>query len=1155
MTIARSPEEKSEGLDRESEKRRRTHRVRRALISLLHFWCFMKHPGFKLWHVGTGVLLLFAALGTLLLFGNTRSEAYPGMPEDQRSYWEWISSINQDRKEALQNGIDLLYKYPGLRRLYLRLAEVCVDEQQTVPCAEALKNARIDTPVTRLYRDVALANFLASDSLKSVYLRVASDRALDPGLSRILVDEARSDREHIWTDELESRWEARRDYGALFGKGYASVLRGEWSRAESLLTRVTSIAPDDPEAYRELGRIYYATGRAADLEKVLRRGMTAAVKRNDLEQEIILRGNLGLALFERGALAEASTTFEDALKRSRSIANRKSEGFNLYRLAAVRHRQGRYDEALVLLDSAETRYISYAPRQRSEVQILRGATLRALFRFSDAEQTLEGAIAEAQAAGNVVTQVQGQVSLGQLRLRMGRLEAAREITMQAHDLAHQTRQVEAEIVSLMTLGDIERVLGRYDAAEQLYQKGLTLAQSSQKVMRIQELAGRLGVTALNVQDTRKARQYFDQMLAQGAPSAVTAARASLGLGHTYALYGSYSEAIRYYDRALAKLKAADGDVERDLRISILLAKAGDLTTLGKNSEAERLLHEAHALSRNNESGLYRTEIALGQLAYQQAEYRNALSYLRQADARSFQRPSMHWQLYHTRALCYVKLGKNHDAEMAFRTAIAVVESMRDDLQGSRERSSFVQGKVQVYRDFTQYLNVHGRSDEAFHFLERARSRSLVDLLFTSQLERRLDQRRNADRAIEMSRRLRAIEEQLSIEDMGGIAVAGETDLGPTREDRLRTEQTRTRNYLKQVEGQMTASERMYTFQPVGTDSLRAMLNPSEALISYGTEPTPDGRGSRLVAFVVTRSGVRSRVLPATQQSLTEQVRFFRDQISHPDRHSWEPVSRRLYAELVEPVLPLLPAGIRHLNVVPEGVLHYVPFAALMDRRGHYLVERFTLSVTPSATTLKLCRERNPRQWRSMLLVGDPDGELPGSRREVQHISSRSPNRRLPLIGSRATLANVEELATQYDILHFATHGRFDSRTPWQSRLDLNGNDLDVARIGRLKLDAYLVTLSACETGLSAGVNADIPDGEEWVGLNQAFLAAGTPTVMASLWPISDRVSGRFMTLFYDRLGTTGKAGALAEVQRRFLKDPSTRHPFYWAAFTIIGDPA
>jgi CHAT domain-containing protein len=263
----------------------------------------------------------------------------------------------------------------------------------------------------------------------------------------------------------------------------------------------------------------------------------------------------------------------------------------------------------------------------------------------------------------------------------------------------------------------------------------------------------------------------------------------------------------------------------------------------------------------------------------------------------------------------------------------------------------------------------------------------------------------------------------------------------------------------------------------------------------------------------------------------------------------------LYDELIEPLDEHLPPSISHLHIVPEGVLHYLPFGALLGEDGKFLVERMSLSVAPSVSILKLCRIGNPRRWRSMLLFADPDGRLPGSRAEVTQIANASPNRRVAVVGAEATQALLEENVQYYDILHIASHGRFDSRAPWNSHLELAGDELTVAEIGKLDLrETYLVTLSACETALGGGAIADVPDGDEWVGLNQAFLAAGTPTVMASLWPIDDRISSDFMIRFYRALEVKSKAEALAEVQRQFIHSADARHPFYWAAFTVIGDP-
>jgi CHAT domain-containing protein len=313
-----------------------------------------------------------------------------------------------------------------------------------------------------------------------------------------------------------------------------------------------------------------------------------------------------------------------------------------------------------------------------------------------------------------------------------------------------------------------------------------------------------------------------------------------------------------------------------------------------------------------------------------------------------------------------------------------------------------------------------------------------------------------------------------------------------------------------------------------------------------------------VAYVILPNEIRAYPLNIEPASLAETILFFREHIGNSaPGERWEPVARRLYRDLLAPVVAALPDEVEHLHIVPEGILHYVPFSVLQNEEGRFLVERFSLSVTPSASILQLTRQHNRKRWQSMLLVGDPDGRLPGSRAEVNGIAeSEAGKQNHLLLGAAATTASVLQLAPTQDIIHFATHGQFVQQDPARSHLELHGEEvLSVETIGRMKLNAYLVTLSACETALSGGYTADIPDGDEWVGFNQAFLAAGTPTVMTSLWPIDDRVSSTFMIDYYKTLETTGKARALAEVLRRFILDARTRHPFYWAPFIVFGDPS
>jgi CHAT domain-containing protein len=147
------------------------------------------------------------------------------------------------------------------------------------------------------------------------------------------------------------------------------------------------------------------------------------------------------------------------------------------------------------------------------------------------------------------------------------------------------------------------------------------------------------------------------------------------------------------------------------------------------------------------------------------------------------------------------------------------------------------------------------------------------------------------------------------------------------------------------------------------------------------------------------------------------------------------------------------------------------------------------------------------------------------------------------------------------MLHLATHGHFNEANPLLSGLELEpgGDDdgmLQVHEILDLPLDADLVTLSACDTALGTGYFTSLPQGDEFVGLNRAFLAAGSASVMATLWRVDDRASVSLMKRFYERLGAsrgeTSAAGALAAAQRESRDSGELGHPYYWAAYVLVG---
>jgi CHAT domain-containing protein len=294
--------------------------------------------------------------------------------------------------------------------------------------------------------------------------------------------------------------------------------------------------------------------------------------------------------------------------------------------------------------------------------------------------------------------------------------------------------------------------------------------------------------------------------------------------------------------------------------------------------------------------------------------------------------------------------------------------------------------------------------------------------------------------------------------------------------------------------------------------------------------------------------------------------------------------RELYDLLIRPVrgaLPRSPGAL--LTIVPHGPLGVLPFAGLQDERGRYLLEDYTLHYAPSGAALQFTaatRRTDSRQGR-VLMVADPTPptlspldrplpRLPGARAESRAIAALIPRARVTQFeGDRAREPVVREASAGKAVLHFATHAIVRDDDPFSSFLALtrSGEDdglLTAQEIYRLRLDADLVVLSACR---SAGGRVT---GDGIATFARAFIYAGAPSIVASLWDVADEPTNRLLPAFYRRwLGGASMARALGAAQLQVLKQlragvvqietPAGRvtlpdHPVFWAGFSLIGEP-
>jgi CHAT domain-containing protein len=265
---------------------------------------------------------------------------------------------------------------------------------------------------------------------------------------------------------------------------------------------------------------------------------------------------------------------------------------------------------------------------------------------------------------------------------------------------------------------------------------------------------------------------------------------------------------------------------------------------------------------------------------------------------------------------------------------------------------------------------------------------------------------------------------------------------------------------------------------------------------------------------------------------------------------------RLYDVLMRPALRQL-AGVTRLVVVPHGATHHVPFHALHDG-ARYLIEDFEVSYSPCADLLdhfsarhRLLPDASLLDRQALVVSYSHAGRLPHVDMEGRWVAEALGGRLFS--EHEASIAALSAAAGSQNVLHIAAHGSFNPEEPMFSSLQLYDGLLSTLDVFDLELNCSLVTLSACETAL--GVTGA---GDELMGLSRAFLFAGTPSLVLSLWMVEDQATAALMREFYRALRHGGtKAAALRQAQLSLLNSKGDMEkdisgPFFWAPFQLIG---
>jgi hypothetical protein len=477
-----------------------------------------------------------------------------------------------------------------------------------------------------------------------------------------------------------------------------------------------------------------------------------------------------------------------------------------------------------------------------------------------------------------------------------------------------------------------------------------------------------------------------------------------------------------------------------------------------------------------------------------------------------------------------------------------MESLRGNITLDEMRISFGKDKYQVYENLVNLKLNKEDNKGAFEFVERSRSRTLTDLL-ERNLESVWDAGADQSPALQAIRRIR---EELNIfynrlNEAGSTARSTMADKSTKNEIEKREQELV--ELLRQVSAEKSGWATFKTMQYPTVETVQAMLKPDEVLLEYYTI------GRRFQVFAISRDDFRIVRDLTTIEEVRSCVKGFNfqvskfhlqpaylqtraDQLMRATQHHLHQLHRLLIAPVAAQI------GQRNLIVVPHQVLHYVPFHALYDG-ANYVIDAHEVVYAPSASVLKICRDRRIQKTDEDLVLAVADDTTPYIHEEVDALRSLLPNARI-FVGQDAKEDKLRQYGPGAGKLHIAAHGIFRADNPMFSSLRLGDSWLNLFDIFNLQLGAELTTLSACETGMSA-----VFEGDELLGLARGFLYAGTPSLIVSLWTVNDRSTAQLMQLFYRGLqqGQSKSAAlrqAIVEVKKQFP------HPYYWAPFVLMG---
>ena len=946
-----------------------------------------------------------------------------------------------------------------------------------------------------------------------------------------------------------------------------------------------------------MGRLYLAKYENSKSLEYFDKALKIFEQFNDKNGIMAVQFYKGRIYYDQNDKSKSLVSFKKALEASQDIANQEATAELAEEIGSVYMGMGylnipveHYKQALNIIHE-----IGNSPKE-GDILYTIGQLYSGMGDYKSAQEALNKAMQIYKKHNMIIDQGETLVEIGKVNSNLGNYLEAIDNLQKALKVFEGASDSDAgKKVALNTLEEVYRLLGDAETAIEYVLKSNDIKKPDIKNKWEQlSLLGTQGIDFIKENKIDKTLDTISEILAlsKETDDKVFKGFCFSEIGLIYLGTKKFSKALGFYNQAL-EVSRKNNYKAGELKELFNIARTYDYPCLSDYENALEYYEQALVIAKEigDKPSQEKCLASMGKAYSRQKKDKNAVEYYEQAliISKEMSMPEKIWSNQHNLGVTAFNSRQSQEAKRYLSEAINTIESIREKIPVEEYKISFVENKLSVYSDMIMVLLELEEDEEAFNYVERAKSRTLLDILGNkAKLEKGKDKELSQEE-MKLRKKINKLLEKMRTEQ--SQPKEKQRKVLKKRKKELKLARKEYAKHLLEIKQKNHELYSLVSVNPLTLREVQELIEPDTTLLEYYILYGLSGSDFDVVICWVLNKNEYKVIIQNTTGFISK-VTTFREKIKNL-QSDYKEEAGELYDLLIRQAKPYIKT--KRICIIPHSVLHYLPFQALINANGtenksgglsHFLIEEYDIFYAPSASVLKFVLEKRKVISGKVLAFGNPElGDknlgLPYAEDELKRIKESYPGTSI-YMNEKATEEKVKSLSGDYDIIHFASHAEFNPKSPLFSCIKMakekdEDGRLEVHEIFNLNLEkASLVTLSACETGLSK-----LTSGDELIGLTRGFIYAGTPSIVASLWNVNDKSTSDLMNLFYKNLKTHSKAEALRMAQLEMINGEVGRgivrgvggittseeskdkpqssttvngsHPYFWAPFILLGD--